>query len=46
MIPNNDPHYGGDYEVDIGESGFSALSTVSEEALKASTPFDYSAYLL
>ncbi|VDB83765.1 unnamed protein product [Peniophora sp. CBMAI 1063] len=46
VIPNNDPHYGSDFEVGIGESGFTALAAVSEEALKASTPFDYSAYLL
>jgi mannan endo-1,4-beta-mannosidase len=46
VIPNNDPHFGADYEVGIGESGFTALSAVAQEALSASTPFDYSDFLL
>ncbi|TFY75941.1 hypothetical protein EWM64_g8071 [Hericium alpestre] len=41
VLPNNDPHYGSDYEVGVGESGFRALSTVAQEALDAPAASDY-----
>ncbi|KAA1471168.1 glycoside hydrolase family 5 protein [Dentipellis sp. KUC8613] len=46
VLPNDDPHYGSDYEVGVGESGFTALSAVAQEASKAQAAFDYSQYLL
>ncbi|TFY75943.1 hypothetical protein EWM64_g8070 [Hericium alpestre] len=46
VLPNADPHYGGDYEVGMGDAAFTALSTVAHEALSAPAAFDFSEYLL
>jgi len=46
ILPNNDPHYGYDYEIGINDVNWNDFWPVANNTKSYSTPFDYSPYLL
>jgi len=45
VLPNNDPHYGTDYEIGINDQNWDTLSAVANKTSQYNTPFDFSPYL-
>jgi len=47
VIPNADPHWGGDYEIGlVDDPSWSTLQQTAQAALHAEAAFDFSAYIL
>jgi len=46
IIPNNDPHYGSDYEIGINDVNWQTLQSIANStSSQYTTPFDFSPYL-
>lgn len=45
IIPNNDPHYGWDYEIGTAESIFTVVKEIGLAAKNYYSPFDFSRWL-
>jgi len=46
IIPNNDPHYGYDFEIGVNDEQWSVFKQVANSTKNYDTPFDFSPYLL
>jgi len=45
VLPNNDPHYGYDYEIGINDQNWDTLAGVARNASNYNTPFNFGPYL-
>jgi len=45
ILPNNDPHYGYDYEIGINDQNWDTLSSVASNTSTYNTPFNFAPYL-
>jgi len=46
ILPNNDPHYGYDYEIGINDEQWTVFRQVANNTRSYNTPFDFSPYLI